>query len=343
MIHRKQIGSFTISLILHLILLLILWVILGSRRPNPLSGEMQVDVLSVRRTRVARRIVPKRITPIVNSRKISPVGSERRVQRMRMKLSIPQISLDLNVKLDDELQMSDEGWLALPQRKKEVKTGPIALPRSRRPTDIFTPAVKRGAIGNIQKGIEPQGITVSDMLDAMVEEMIGKNRSGKMDLIFLVDSSGTMRPHILMIARKLSGMVERVKRANIDLLVGVVSFNRMEREDLINIFGPTNDISRVRERLISIRCIGDERALNALMTAMEKLKLRRKSDRIFVLVTDERMKGEYKIEDVIKVALKNELSVYVLGVKDPQQVKLARETGGNWFEIPTSKEEYFIW
>jgi len=304
---------------------------------------MQVEILSVRQPKVARRIVPKRIAPIRSSHKISSAEADRKVNRTRVNLSVPDLSFDLNLKIEDELQVSDDGWLAVPQGEKEARTGPIALPRLRKHANIFTPVVKRGTDEGIQKEIEPQGIDISDMLDAMIEEMIGKNRSGRMDLVFLVDSSGTMRPHILMIARKLSGMAKKVKEASIDLLVGVVSFNRMEREDLIRIFGPTDDISRVRERLISIRCIGDERALNALMTAMEKLRLRRKSDRIFVLVTDERMKGEYKVEDVIKVALKNELSIYVLGVKDPQQVKLARETGGNWFEIPTSEEEYSIW
>lgn len=330
------------SLLLHLLLLLILWMILESRRPNPPPGGMQVEMISLRRTKVARRLTPKRITPIRGSQEMPFPKAERKVDR-RINLPIPDLSFELNVKVEDELQAGDEEWLTMPRKKGKSRTGPIALSRPRRPADIFSPKVKRRGVGEFQGGIGPQGIDVSDMLDTMIEEMIGRNRSGKMDLVFLVDSSGTMRPHILMIARKLSSMAERVKRSKIDLLVGVVSFNRMEREDLIRIFGPTDDISKIRENLISIRCIGDERALNALMTAMEKVKLRRESDRIFVLVTDERMKGGYKVEDVIRAALKNGLSIYILGVKDSQQVKLARETGGDWFEIPTSQEESYIW
>jgi hypothetical protein len=342
---REKISPFLISLALHALLLLILWAVIGERGSRIGTEGMQIEILPVSRSRVARRIIPRRAALRWDRNIPSTLRVKDKVKEKRVNPEIPDLHLDLSSPFADALVMEDESWLTRLEEKSYRKTGvhPLTLPRSRR-SGISGPTLEKSSLSSLQgEEVEPPGIKVTDTLVTIADDLIGKNRSGKIDLIFLVDSSGTMRPYILMIARRLSGMAAKIKEADIDLAVGVVSFNRIEREDVLRVYDLTDDISQVKKALFSIRCIGDERALNALAEALGRLKLRRKSDKVFLLVTDERMKGEVDVDEVIERAMRSGVRIYVLGVDDPQQARLAEGTGGIWYKLPSSQEEMLIW
>ena len=53
-------------------------------------------------------------------------------------------------------------------------------------------------------------------------------------------------------------------------------------------------------------------------------------------MTDEPLKGSYKIQEVLKRCRDAGITVDVIGVNRPLQKYLAAQTGGAWFPIPGS-------
>lgn len=185
----------------------------------------------------------------------------------------------------------------------------------------------------------------------IARNVISKNKTGKEDIVFLIDASGSMEENIFAVARYLSRMIDVFEESKLDYTIGVIKFNRVLKDNDIKIYEQTKDSARIRAILRSIKCHGDENTLDAVESGLMQVKFRNPVDKTFVLVTDEAFKPfsvvrqerralsrkELLWEDflsVVQMCKNNGVKVSVMGTDDEMHKLLAKETGGLWFQIP---------
>ena len=156
-----------------------------------------------------------------------------------------------------------------------------------------------------------------------------------------------MEDNIHAVGRHLINMVQVFQEAQLDFTLGVATFKYSAL-----IFPQTKDYQKHERLLENVKCGGDERAYNAIVKSIERVKFRPEARRRFILVTDARCKGSYTMQEVLKRCWDARITVDVIGgvtdldviggVADTndrlkaerEQKALARKTGGMWLPIP---------
>ena len=172
---------------------------------------------------------------------------------------------------------------------------------------------------------------IGGALQSIAGGIAGGESPTPVDIVFLVDASGSMEDNIRAVARHLSGMVEIFRERELDFTLGVVRFKYSAL-----IFPQTRDYQECKRLLENIRCSGDERAYDAIVKSIQRVKFRPQVRRRFILVTDEPFKGSYKIQEVLKQCQSAGITVDVIGINHPLHKYFAAQTGGMWFPIPDS-------
>jgi hypothetical protein len=222
-----------------------------------------------------------------------------------------------------------------------------------------TGSVRRSSDGNTQGG----AVGVSDGAEIfetalywISRNIVGKNKTGKEDIVFIIDASGSMEENIASVSRHLNKMIDVFKESDLDYTVGIIEFKRILKNNDIRIHEQTQDIVQIRSVLRSIVCDGDERALDAIEIGLKHVKFRPSVDKTFILVTDEtftrrtitrqtrkdisaRDMLQEDIRDITRMCQEKEIKVNVLGLEDKLHKSLAKETGGLWFQIPKPDEK----
>ncbi len=186
---------------------------------------------------------------------------------------------------------------------------------------------------------------LSPMADAMGKiayNIIDRNKTGYADVVFVIDSSGSMQNNIQDVAGSLYDMTDVYDKSGLNYRLGIVQFNVKRDGENITIDPLTPDPGLLQKRIKALHITGDEHALDALMQALTYVKFRPESERNLVLVTDEfattGWKSKGAIQElrakVIREAKLLKVAVNVLGYNEPFQKELAERTGGLWLEIP---------
>jgi hypothetical protein len=174
-------------------------------------------------------------------------------------------------------------------------------------------------------------------LQEIAQHVLTTRNSRKVDIVFVVDTSESMQDDIDAVRRHLGKMIDRFQKVDLDFTLGVVRFHHsLVYEWLgmdITISPQTSNVEGIREILRSMKVSGGERALDALMEAISKVKFRSGADRHFILVTDEYVKGTYPVSEVLRAAKRAKISIDVLGRDEPFQRTIAEQTGGIWTPI----------
>ena len=160
-----------------------------------------------------------------------------------------------------------------------------------------------------------------------------------MDVVFVVDASGSMQDNINAVAEHLGEMVDTYKASEIDYQLGLVHFSINEKnQNRIGVFQLTQDLSKYKAALYEIQLGGDEHALDAINETVMKLRFRSNTIKYLILVTDEPFTSlhEFTVDDAINLCRKNKVYVNVLGIDDPKHKYLAAVTGGIWHPIPVN-------
>jgi hypothetical protein len=146
-----------------------------------------------------------------------------------------------------------------------------------------------------------------------------------------------MENSIDAVRRHLDRMIDRLRAAGMDFTLGVVSFHHsLVYEWLgmdIKISPQTNNAEEIKKILRSMKVSGGERALDALMKAIDQVKFRPGADRHFILITDEYVSGTYPVDEVLRAAKRASITIDVLGRDEPFQRTIAEQTGGIWTPI----------
>ena len=179
--------------------------------------------------------------------------------------------------------------------------------------------------------------TFGSVIEELTEDIITSSTGAPVDVVFVIDASGSMGDNINAVAEHLGEMVDAYKASEIDYQLGLTYFSINEKnQNRIRVFQLTQDLSKYKAALYGIKLGGDEHALYAINETLMQLRFRSTAVKHLILVTDEPFTSlhGFTVDDAINLCRKNKVFVNVLGNNDAKHKWLAAVTGGTWHAIP---------
>ena len=183
---------------------------------------------------------------------------------------------------------------------------------------------------------------IGSLLQTIASGIASGEDSSTVDIVFLLDTSGSMENNIRAVGKRLVDMVEVFQSEQLDFTMAVVPFKYLAQY----FHQPTKDYQKYERLLENVECSGAERAYNAIVKSITRIKFRPEARRRFILITDAPCTGPYTIQEVLQRCWEAEITLDIIGgvtdrteADDPlkaerEQKALARKTGGAWFPIP---------
>lgn len=174
------------------------------------------------------------------------------------------------------------------------------------------------------------------LMKKLAQEIVETSEGGPIDVVFVIDASGSMQDNIKSVVEHLHEMVDVYKASKIDYALGVTEFWARKEENVIKVVQLTKSYAKYKRTLQAIYTHQDENALDAIVQTVKELRFRATSKRHFILVTDEpltSLKG-LKLKDAVAYCREFGIYVNVLGLPLEEHQALASETGGKWHLIP---------
>ena len=183
-----------------------------------------------------------------------------------------------------------------------------------------------------------------DMMNAIGREIAEAATTPEVDLVFIIDKTGSMRDNVRGIRAYVDAVFDRLTRAGRDTAVGLVTFGEVKISKL-KARGVTTDHAKFKNwlRKVKIEGGGDlaESGLDAIVAAQSKIKFRRGAQRFFVFASDGSFhdadydgKSKHSLDAVIVVLRRENIRVDVIGIDYLPVKQLAWGTGGRWRKIP---------
>lgn len=185
---------------------------------------------------------------------------------------------------------------------------------------------------------------IGSLLRTIASGIASGEETPTVDIVFLLDTSGSMEDNIRAVGKHLVDMVEIFRAEQLDFTMAMVPFTYLVQ----HFHQPTKDYQRYERLLENIKCGGTERAYNAIVKSITRIKFRPEARRRFILITDAPCTGTYTIQEVLQRCWEAEITLDIIGgvtdildTDDPlkaerEQKALARKTGGSWFPIPNN-------
>ena len=182
----------------------------------------------------------------------------------------------------------------------------------------------------------------AEALRRIVEHIIATRTKDQVDVVFVLDTSASMRDNIQQVADNLFSMTDAFDEVNIEYFLGMTEFSVRYEGQVLKWRPLVPDVGMLRYQMRKIRLSGDEHALDAMMDTFNSMEFRSEADKFLVLVTDEpataqsgtKLSIDEIRQKVIDSCQLHELRVNVLGHTEGYQMRLAEATGGLWQEIP---------
>ena len=179
-------------------------------------------------------------------------------------------------------------------------------------------------------------------LKRIADHIIGTRELDKVNVVFVIDTSASMRDNIQEVAANLFAMVDEFDLVNLEYHLGMSEFSVRYEGQKLEIRTLLPDVGMLRRRMQKATLGGDEHALDALIDTPYRIDFHADADQYIILVTDEPATTAFKRDDsyttmrekVIKEYQLQGIRVNVLGVPEPFQQELAEITGGLWQPIP---------
>ena len=182
----------------------------------------------------------------------------------------------------------------------------------------------------------------ADALRRIADHIIATRMRNQVDVVFVLDTSASMRDNIQQVADNLFSMTDAFDEVNIEYFLGMTEFSVRYAGQILKQRPLVPDVGMLRYQMRKIRLSGDEHALDAIMDTFNSMEFRSNADKFLVLVTDEPATTQFGMgseldetrQKVIDSCQLHELRINVLGHTEKYQTRLAEETGGLWQEIP---------
>ena len=182
------------------------------------------------------------------------------------------------------------------------------------------------------------------LMQKLAQEIVETSEGGPIDVVFVIDASGSMIDNIQAVIEHLKEMVDVYKASKIDYALGVTEFWARKEHNVINVVQLTKSYTEYKRTLQAIGVHQDENALDAVVQTVKELRFRPTSKKHFILVTDEPLtsgKG-LKVTDAIAHCREFGIYVNVLGLPLDEHQLLAAETGGKWHLIPEAPQPQIV-
>ena len=181
-------------------------------------------------------------------------------------------------------------------------------------------------------------LDLASPLELIAQDLVAANPDARRkDIVFVLDVSQSMQDNIYAVARHLSKMTDLLEANGADFRIGIATFHEPPwyavSRRTVRVMRRTDDVKRVRRELRRVECSGGEKAINAIMAAVEQVKFRSDTERSFVIVTDEYADGDFEARQVFGALYRSGVRVDVIGVDEPFQRALAARSGGVWIPI----------
>ncbi|RKU31577.1 hypothetical protein C6499_04225 [Candidatus Poribacteria bacterium] len=210
---------------------------------------------------------------------------------------------------------------------------------SRKTTAGTGKAVRRVGTGEGSGSGTSQGsATFSSIIGSLTDDIIASSGGGPIDVVFVVDASGSMGDNINAVAEHLGQMVDAYKTSEIDYRLGLTRFavSGTPAKNAIHVSQLTQNLSAYKQELYNIIPTGDENALDAIHQTLIELRFRSNTVKHLILVTDEpftTLQG-LTVTKIIEDTRRSEIYVNVLGLQIAEHQRLAEQTGGTWHAVP---------
>ncbi len=208
-------------------------------------------------------------------------------------------------------------------------------------------------IGNIGSGIGIEGDgnsdkgdsdPIGDALKQIANHIIATRVLDKVNVVFVLDTSASMRDNIQLVAKNLYKMADAFDLANLEYHFGMSEFSVRREGQEVKTKALIPDVGVLRRRMQKVQLSGDENALDALVDTMNFIEFHADADKHLILITDEPATTRSRDSNgtvtqrtkIIDESQFQEIRVNVLGFPEPFQQRLAETTGGVWQQIPGS-------
>lgn len=191
---------------------------------------------------------------------------------------------------------------------------------------------------HIQPTLDIGGLTLPDLaLNRIAKHIITNKRTNLVDIVFIIDGSGSMKNDVDAVREHLNSMTDQFDKAGINFTIGIVAFRAGTGYSLLGldfeVVPQTRSTDKIKKVLAQLKFRGDENGLDALIRAADEVTLRNDAEVHFIFVTDEYVSGAYSSIDVMMKMKTARIKVDVIGRDEPFQKFIAKTTGGLWLPI----------
>lgn len=179
-------------------------------------------------------------------------------------------------------------------------------------------------------------------LKRIADHVISTRETDRVNVVFVIDTSASMRDNIQQVANHLNIMTDEFDTIKLEYHLGMSEFSVRRNGQRIKTNSLRPDVGLIRRNMQRARLSGDEHALDALVDTLNFMEFHPDADKHLVLVTDEPATTIMALDNgaaemrarIIRDCVSREIHANVLGFIEPFQKQLAEETDGLWQEIP---------
>ena len=167
----------------------------------------------------------------------------------------------------------------------------------------------------------------ANALKNIADHIIATRELDKVNVVFVLDTSASMRDNIQQVAANLYALTDAFDLANVEYHLGMSEFSVRHEGQTLEVRSLLPDVAMLRRRMQKATLSGNEHALDALVDTLHRIDFHADADKFIVLVTDEpastafKKPGSHKMmrEKAIKEYQLQEIRVNILGHTEPFQ------------------------
>ena len=361
--NRRTRFSFLISLLLHLTVVLMVSISLPRwYRPPPPPDPIVAEFIEV-------ELHPQRLHPVdikkpifhtnnpnqpyANSAYSTPLISPKALAVQANQVTSPVQSIAKPLRTTAHLlpasdtpfaEVSEDDWHLQKSIGEPLETVAEIPQSTSTEVERDLSQIERPQTDSVETPSLDRDAQIGSLLQTIASGIASGKDSPTVDIVFLLDTSGSMEDNIRAVGRRLVDMVEIFRAEQLDFTMAVVPFKYLVQ----HFHQPTKDYQRYERLLENIKCGGAERAYNAIVKSITRINFRPGARRRFILITDAPCTGTHTIQEVLQRCWEAEITLDIIGgvtdrteADDPlkaerEQKALARKTGGTWFPIPSN-------